>query len=57
MPNLNGNDLVFNKTVLIFSDSISIAPVGKTWKLESLLNNVLLTIKLMVDFILLQESI
>ena len=41
VPNANGNDLVFNKTVLIYSDSISIVPEGKTWKLESLQNNVL----------------
>ena len=35
VPNSNGNDLVFNKTVLVYSDSVSTVPEGKTWKLES----------------------
>jgi len=38
IPNSNGNDLVFNKTVLVYSDSISNVPEGKTWKLESIQN-------------------
>jgi len=38
VPNSNGNDLVFNKTVLVYSDSISVVPEGKTWKLESIQN-------------------
>jgi hypothetical protein len=38
VPNSNGNDLVFNKTVLVYSDSVSIVPEGKTWKLESIQN-------------------
>ena len=39
VPNSNGNDLVFNKTVLVYSDSVSIVPEDKTWKLESIQNN------------------
>jgi len=38
VPNSNGNDLVFNKTVLVYSDSVSSVPEGKTWKLESIQN-------------------
>ena len=38
VPNSNGNDLVFNKTVLVYSDSISTVPDGKIWKLESIQN-------------------
>jgi len=38
VPNSNGNDLVFNKTVLVYSDSVSTVPEGKTWKLESIQN-------------------
>ena len=38
VPNSNGNDLVFNKTVLVYSDSVSTVPEGKTWKLESTQN-------------------
>ena len=38
VPNSNGNDLVFNKTVLVYSDSIYVVPEGKTWKLESIQN-------------------
>lgn len=38
VPNSNGNDLVFNKTVLVYSDSVSTVPGGKTWKLESIQN-------------------
>ena len=38
VPNSSGNDLVFNKTVLVYSDSISTVPEGKTWKLESIQN-------------------
>ncbi len=38
VPNSNGNDLVFNKTVLVYSDSVSNVPEGKTWKLESAQN-------------------
>ena len=38
IPNSNGNDLVFNKTVLVYSDSVSTVPEGKTWKLESIQN-------------------
>lgn len=38
VPNSNGNDLVFNKTVLVYSDSVSTVPEDKTWKLESIQN-------------------
>lgn len=38
VQNSNGNDLVFNKTVLVYNDSISKVPEGKTWKLESTQN-------------------
>ena len=38
VPNSNGNDLFFNKTVLVYSDSVSTVPEGKTWKLESTQN-------------------
>ena len=38
VPNSNGNDLFFNKTVLVYSDSVSTVPEGKTWKLESIQN-------------------
>ena len=40
VPNSNGNDLVFNKTVLVYSDSVSTVPEGKTWKLESIQNQI-----------------
>lgn len=38
IPNSNGNDLVFNKTILVYGDSVSTVPEGKTWKLESIQN-------------------
>jgi len=38
IPNSNGNDLVFNKTILVYSDSVSTVPSGKSWKLESVQN-------------------
>ena len=40
VPNSNGNDLIFNKTVLVYSDSVSTVPEGKTWKLESIQNQI-----------------
>ena len=38
IPNSNGNDLVFNKTILVYNDSLSTVPAGKSWKLESIQN-------------------
>ena len=42
VPNSNGNDLVFNKTILVYSDSVSSVPDGKTWKLESIQNELMI---------------